>query len=400
MHRNRLSTPTLALAGALSLAAAPAALAETVSHADGAFKLESLAKLDNPWGMVFLPDQRLLISEKAGKLRIFADGKLSEPIKGVPEVEHHGQGGLLDLTVDPNFERNQLIYFSYSEASEEQPDVEKDEKDPRLGEFQDLDDTVLKGLAVARGRLDGDQLQDVQVIWRQVPKQIGRGHFGGRLIFAPDGQLFITSGDRQRFEPAQERTSNIGKIVRINADGTIPKDNPFVGQKDVQDDVYTSGHRNPLGAAIHPDTGQLWTHEMGPEGGDEVNIIQAGQNYGWPIVSSGLHYDDTPVGDYKDHPEFTQPLYAWDPAISPSGLIFYTGNVFGHWKGKAVLGGMGSETLVVLTLDGNKVADDEIIDVGFRIRDVMQTPDGHILFLRDGDDGALLRATPTEAEAG
>lgn len=357
-------------------------------------KVERLATLDNPWGMAFLPDGRLLISEKPGRLRVYADGKLSEPIKGVPRVEYAGQGGLLDVEIDPDFARNRLVYLSYSEAAEQQPKVESDEPDPRLGEFQDLKDTVLKGAALARGKLDGLQLLDVKVIWRQEPKTIGRGHFGGRLVFAADGKLFISSGDRQRFEPAQDLGSNLGKIVRINADGSIPEDNPFVKKAGARGDIWALGNRNPLGLAIDPASQQLWEHEMGPKGGDEVNLIERGKNYGWPIVSPGDHYNDASIPRHSTRPQFVAPLHSWNPSISPSGMAFYTGNVFSAWRGNALLGGMSSEALIRLTVNDGKVTGVERIGMQRRIRDVIQAPDGAVLLLSDGDNADLLRLTP------
>ena len=213
--------------------------------------------LENPWAIAFVPGGDILITEKAGRLRVYADGELSEPIEGVPRVEFQDQGGLLDVEIDPDFASNGLVYLSYSEAAGQQPEVDGDESDPRLGEFQDLSDAVLKGAAVARGKLDGRQLRDVEVIWRQEPKTIGRGHFGGRLAFAPDGTLFISSGDRQRFEPSQDLGSNIGKIVRINADGSIPDDNPFVNEDDARGDIWALGIRNALGLGFSHRTAQL-----------------------------------------------------------------------------------------------------------------------------------------------
>lgn len=368
--------------------------AQTLSTQSGPVKVERLATLDNPWGMAFLPDGRLLISEKPGRLRVYADGKLSEPIKGVPRVEYAGQGGLLDVEIDPDFARNRLVYLSYSEAAEQQPKVESDEPDPRLGEFQDLKDTVLKGAALARGKLDGLQLLDVKVIWRQEPKTIGRGHFGGRLVFAADGKLFISSGDRQRFEPAQDLGSNLGKIVRINADGSIPEDNPFVKKAGARGDIWALGNRNPLGLAIDPASQQLWEHEMGPKGGDEVNLIERGKNYGWPIVSPGDHYNDASIPRHSTRPQFVAPLHSWNPSISPSGMAFYTGNVFSAWRGNALLGGMSSEALIRLTVNDGKVTGVERIGVQRRIRDVIQAPDGAVLLLSDGDNADLLRLTP------
>jgi glucose/arabinose dehydrogenase len=363
-------------------------------------KVETLATLDNPWAMTFLPDGRLLITEKPGNLRIYADGRLSEPIGGVPKVEYHEQGGLLDVAVDPDFAANQLVYLSYAEAAPEQPADAKDEGDDRLGPYQDLNDVVLKGLAVARGKLNGDQLEDVQVIWRQTPKTIGRGHFGGQLTFAPDGTLFITSGDRQRFDPAQDLGSTLGKIVRINPDGSMPPDNPFVNQTGALPEIWSLGHRNPLGVAFEPSSGKLWEHEMGPKGGDEINIIDKGKNYGWPIVSEATHYNDVPISHHAENSDLTPPLKFWNPSISPSGLIFYTGDRFKEIRGKALLGGLSSDALIVLTIQDGKVLDDNIVKTARRIRDVAQMPDGSLLLLTDGNYAELLRLIPSSETTG
>ena len=374
----------------------PGAASEVLQTKTGPVSVQRLATLSEPWGMAFLPDGRLLVTEKPGRLRIYSDRKLSEPIRGVPSVAYREQGGLLDVEVDPDFARNGLVYLFYTEAAEPQPRAERDRPDPRLGPYFDQEDNLLKGGAVARGRLDGDQLRDVKVIWRQVPKTIGRGHFGGCLVFAPDGKLFITSGDRQRFEPAQDLGVNLGKIVRINPDGSIPDDNPLVGKKGARPDIWSLGHRNPLGAAINPASQQLWVHEMGPWHGDEINAPQAGKNYGWPVVSNGDNYDGSPIPDHATRPEFAAPIDYWHPAISPSGLIFYTGSRFGDWRGNALLGGLSSEALIRLTLDGNRVKDEERIPMHRRIRDVVQAPDGSVLLLTDGKEGDLLRLMPAE----
>jgi aldose sugar dehydrogenase len=367
---------------------------QVIQTKSGPVAIEKLATLEEPWGMAFLPDGRLLITEKPGRLRIYADGKLSEPVSGVPKVAYREQGGLLDVEVDPDFARNNLVYLSYAEAAEQQPPNARDEPDPRFGGYFDKEDNVLKGAAVARGRLNGLALQDVKVIWRQVPKTIGRGHFGGRLAFAPDGKLFIVSGERMRFDPAQDPAANLGKVVRINSDGSIPADNPFAGKTGAQADVWTLGHRNPLGAAIHPTTGRLWINEMGPRHGDELNIPDPGKNYGWPVVSNGDNYDGSPIPDHPTRPDLAAPAFYWHPAISPSGLMFYTGSRFKDWNGNAFIGGLSSETLLRLTLKGDKVDSEERIGVQRRIRDVIQAPDGAVLLLSDGPKGELLRLTP------
>ncbi len=370
------------------------AVAEVVQTKSGPVSVERLATLSEPWGMAFLPDGRLLVTEKPGRLRIYSNGKLSAPIGGVPKVEYRGQGGLLDVEIDPDFARNGIVYLYYDEAADQQPKDARDPGDPRLGIYQDLQDNVLKGGAVARGRLDGGTLRDVQVIWRQVPKTIGRGHFGGHLVFAPDGKLFITSGDRQRFEPAQDLASNLGKVVRINPDGSIPADNPFVGNGDARPDIWSFGHRNLLGAAINPASQQLWIHEMGPWHGDEINIPEPGKNYGWPVVSNGDNYDGSPIPDHATRPEFVAPIEYWHPAISPSGFIFYTGSRFADWRGNALIGGLSSEALIRLTLDGNRVIGEERIVMHRRIRDVIQAPDGAVLLVTDVKEGELLRLAP------
>jgi glucose/arabinose dehydrogenase len=392
----RASALAAAFAAALAFVPARPARAAVVKSQTGAINVESLAKLDNPWGMTFLPDGRLLITEKPGRLRVFADGKLSEPIQGVPKVAYRGQGGLLDVEISPGFAQDKLVYLSYTEPAEQQPPGAHDTPEHRLGAGFKADDPELKGVAVARARLEGDRLADLKVIWRQVPKTIGRGHGGARMAFAPDGKLFITSGERQRFEPAQDLKTNLGKVVRINPDGSIPDDNPFVGKQDVLPDVWSYGHRNPLGLAIRPGTRELWLNEMGPKGGDELNLVKPGKNYGWPVVSEGVHYDDTPIPHHDTHPEFEPPAYAWNPVISPSGMIFYTGDTFPKWKGNALIGGLSSQALVRVTLDGDRATGQEQIKMGFRVRDVIQAPDDAVLLLSDGSKGELLRLTPAD----
>lgn len=401
-----------AIAGVI-LAYAPHALSQDrnapdmVASSVGDLRLERLATLEFPWAMAWLPDRRLLITEKPGRLRIWANGQLSEPVGGVPKVVYRAtrgeQGGLLDVEIDPDFARNGLVYLSYVEAAEQQSPALKDTGDFRLGSL-DLTDDIIRGGAVARGRLEGHELRDVQVIWRQAPKTVGRGHFGHRLIFADDGTLFITSGERMRFDPAQSLASNLGKVVRINPDGSIPQDNPFVNEEGARGDIWSYGHRNILAAVIDPTSNRLWAFEMGPLGGDEVNLVQRGRNYGWPLVSNGDHYgrpgiptELTSIPGHATKEEYEAPVRTWTPVVSPSGAAFYTGDLFPQWRGSVLVGGLSSKALVRLVLDGGRVAIEERIDMGRRIRDVIQAPDGAILLIVDQKKGELLRMAPAEA---
>ena len=369
---------------------------DVVSSTAGMIRLEKLATLEQPWGMALLPDGRLLITEKPGRLRIWAGGKLSEPVRGVPNAFYRGpsdQGGMLDVEIDPDFARNRLVYLSYVEAADPQPANARDEGDSRFGRSGPSQDNVVRGGAVARGRLEGDQLRDVQVIWRQEPKTVGRGHFGNRLVFTPDGKLFITSGDRMRFDPAQDLATNLGKVVRLNPDGSTPSDNPFVGRDGARGEVWSYGHRNVLSAAVDAE-GRLWVVEMGPLGGDELNLVERGKNYGWPLVSNGDNYDNSQIPDHPARRDLQTPARSWTPVISPSGAIFYTGALFPAWRGHLFVGGLSSRALVRLALEGGRVAVEERIDMGRRIRDVIQAPDGALLVIVDDRQGDLLRLTP------
>jgi aldose sugar dehydrogenase len=359
-------------------------------------QVERLAGLEFPWGMAYLPDGRLLITEKPGRLRIYADGKLSPPIENLPTISYRDapseQGGLLDVAVDPDFAENRYVYLSYAEEAPQTTSATADD-DPRFAGYLDLKDNRMRGGAVARATLDGTRLGDVQVIWRQEPKKSGRGHFGHRLVFGRDRTLFITSGERMRFDPAQDLSSNLGKVVRINRDGTIPKDNPFVGKSGAREDIWTLGHRNMLAAVMHPASGQLWVLEMGPLGGDELNLVEPGKNYGWPIVSDGDNYDKSPIPDHATKPQFTAPVRTWTPVISPSGALVYDGSLF-PWRGNIVVGGLSSKALIRLALDGTKITSEERIDMQRRIRDVIEARDGAVLAITDDKNGELLRLTP------
>jgi glucose/arabinose dehydrogenase len=381
------------------LAVAQTRPSDVTQSSSRSLRVERLAALEFPWGIAFLPDGRLLVTEKPGRLRIFAEGKLSEPLAGVPAVAWRAsmseQGGLLDVAVDPDFAQNRYIYLSYSEEAPQSP-PQQNTPDKRFGDFLDLKDSRLLGGAVTRARLDGNRLVESQVIWKQEPKAIARGHFGHRLVFGRDGTLFITSGDRMRFDPAQSLSSNLGKVVRINRDGSLPKDNPFAGKPGARGDIWSLGHRNMLAAAVHPSTGQLWVAEMGPFGGDELNAIERGANYGWPVVSNGDNYDKSPIPDHHTRSEFNVPVRWWTPVISPSGAMFYEGTLF-PWRGNLLLGGLSSMALIRLTLDGTKVTAEERIDMGKRIRDVVQARDGALLVITDDKAGELLRLSPAAA---
>jgi len=370
-----------ALAGGLVVAVtateALAAPPRTIDTQTGPVRVETLAdRLEYPWGLAFLPDGRMLVTERPGRLRIIAanGGKPYEVVQGLPKIWAQGQGGLHDVVLDPAFVDNRLVYVCYAE--------ERDDG---------------QSTAVARGRLAMSSLDDVQVIFRQVPKVDGPNHFGCRLAFAPDGRLFVTLGERFKFDPAQDLSSDLGKIVRIDPDGTIPADNPFLGRKGARPEIWSYGHRNVQGAAINPQSGLLWVSEFGPRGGDEINIPRAGGNYGWPLVSWGRHYDGGSIPEPSTRPDLQDAIHHWTPSISPSGIAFYTGELLPGWNGNLLVAGLSSEALIRLTLDGERVTAEERLAMNTRIRDVAQGPDGAVYLLTDDDRGAILRVSPAEA---
>ncbi len=350
---------------------------------DRPFEVQELGRFAEPWAMVFLPGARnALITEKRGTLKLWsADGGAAIDVAGVPAVDYGGQGGLGDVVLHPDFAANHLVYLSYAEAGE----------------------GGIRGAAVGRGRLvveaGAARLDGFEVIWRQQPKYDGRGHYGHRLLFSPDGRfLYISSGDRQEFTPAQDMNANLGKILRLNPDGSVPADNPFAGRGGVTAQIWTLGHRNPLGIAFDGD-GRLWEVEMGPEGGDELNLIERGANYGYPIVSNGDHYDGRPIPDHDTRPEFAAPKVWWTPVISPGDMIVYSGDLFPGWRGDLLIAGLSGEALVRVDLDGTNAREAERWGMGQRLREIEQHPDGSIYLLEDedeGEGGRLLRLTPAE----
>lgn len=333
--------------------------------------------LANPWSVAFLPDGRFLVTERAGRLRVVeADGRVGAPLEGLPAIDAGGQCGLLDVVLDPKFADNARIYFSYAEAGEGG-----------------------NGTVVARAQLKGKQVVDVQVIFRQLPKVSSRNHCGSRLVFARDGRLFVTLGDRfSRKDDAQDLSNHLGKIVRIETDGSVPADNPFVGTAGARPEIWSLGHRNVQGAALHPDSGELWATEHGPQGGDELNRVQAGRNYGWPLVTFGRNYGSgTRIGEDGPKAGFEQPLRTWVPtSVAPSGLAFVTGERYPGWKGQLLMGTLRSQELLRLALDGTKVLSTTTVPglPAERIRDVRQGPDGFVYLLIDSADGQLIRLQP------
>jgi glucose/arabinose dehydrogenase len=365
--------PVLAAVGSAGCRAAPQQREFDTSA--GRVRLTTVAGgLAHPWSLAFLPGGGMLVTERPGRLRpISADGQVGPPIAGVPPVFAGGQGGLLDVALDPAFAENRLIYLSYAE--------------PGVGGA---------GTAVARGRLAEGALEDVAVIFRQQPKVEGGAHFGSRLVFGPDGMLFVTLGERNQRDQAQSLADHLGTIVRLAPDGGVPTDNPFVGRAGARPEIWSYGHRNVQGAAIHPGTGRLWTTEHGPRGGDELNTPAPGRNYGWPVIGYGRHYNLTRIGEGNSKAGMEQPVLYWDPSIATSGLAFYTGDAMPAWRGSLFVGGLAARQLRRLELKGNDVVGEEQLFNGFgrRIRDVRQGPDGRLYLLTDEPNGELVRVDP------
>lgn len=346
-----------------------------------AYEVKTVAEgLNKPWALAFLPDGRLLITEKpTGQLRILGkDGKLSEPVAGLPKVDGRNQGGLLGLAVDPKFAQNGLIYWSYAEPQ--------------------ADGT--NNTAVARGKLTGRAVEKVQVIFHQTPSMTSTLHYGGRLVFGRDGTLFITTGERSILPgrvQAQNLDATLGKVIRINSDGSIPKDNPFVGQAGAKPEIWSYGHRNIQAAALDPKTGQLWEVEHGARGGDELNSPQKGKNYGWPTITYGIEYAGGPIGEgITQKAGLEQPVYYWDPVIGPSGMAFYNAKLFPAWKDSLFVGSMAQKHLVRLVLKDGKVVGEErlLADQNERIRDVIVGPDGALYIATDNANGRVLKVVP------
>jgi glucose/arabinose dehydrogenase len=376
MSNTRL-LPAIALLGCQAAPAqGPAQRSPTPPAREDVVRVETVASgLDHPWGFAFLPDGRIIVTERSGGVRLIdRAGKVSPSLAGAPRVAAGGQGGMLDVALDPAFAQNRTIYLSFSEPGDGG-----------------------SGTAVARMRLGDNALENVQVIYRQTPKVSSSGHFGSRLVFSRDGKLFVTQGDRFNYrDRAQDLANTIGKVVRINPDGSIPPDNPFVGRSGVKPEIWSYGHRNMQAATLHPETGQLWTVEHGAAGGDELNHPEAGKNYGWPVITYGRDYSGRKIGEGAVKEGMEQPVYYWDPVIAPSGMIVYTGDRYPGWKGSFLIGSMQPGALVRLTLNNGVVASEErhLHDMRERVRDVQQGPDGYVYLITDSSDGRLLRVVP------
>ena len=372
-HSFLLTLVCFMVANLLTTAALASKVIKTQKHSIRIVKIVS--GLEHPWGHAFLPDGRILVTERPGRLRMIDKGRLDpKPVAGLPAIAAQGQGGLLDVALHPDFITNKLIYLSYSAYGESGI-----------------------GTEVARGKLVGNRLENVAVIFRMAPKSKISRHFGSRLIFDREGYLYITLGDRGKKQRAQLSSDHAGSVIRLHDDGRVPANNPFVGRKGWQPEKYTLGHRNIQGVALHPETGAVWTHEHGPQGGDEINVIRPGVNYGWPVITYGVNYIiGTKIGEGTHKAGMAQPLYYWVPSIAPSGMTFYTGDKFARWRGDLFVGSLKDQMLVRLRLDSEKVVSEERLlkNALGRIRDVSQGPDGFLYLLTDENDGMLVRIEP------
>jgi len=344
--------------------------------ADAPFAVREIARFDEPWAMTFLPRGRqALITERSGKLKLWQEDGPTLDVAGVPAVAYGGQGGLGDVILAPDFATSRTIYLSWAEPG----------------------DGGTAGAVVGRAKLvqgAAPRLEGLQIIWKQDPKVTGRGHYSHRLAFSPDGQyLFIGSGERQKFDPAQDMKANLGKIVRLNPDGSVPADNPFAAQGGVAAQIWSLGHRNILGLAFDG-SGRLWQQEMGPKGGDEVNLVEAKANYGYPIVSNGDHYDGRDIPDHPTRPEFAAPKLWWNPSVSPAGLVWYGGDLYPGWKNSLLMGALSGQGLIRMQVDGDTLRKSDRWDFGARIREVEVRDDGSVWLLTDGEGGKLLRLVP------
>jgi glucose/arabinose dehydrogenase len=351
--------------------------AQGADPAEAGIAITDVATFDEPWAMTFLPGTNMaLITEKKGKLKLWTEGSdKTVDVSGTPTVDYGGQGGFGDVVAAPDFAQSGMVYLSWAEAG--------------------ANDT--RGAVVARAKLvmgDAPRLEGLSVIWRQFPKVTGRGHYSHRIAFSPDGQyLFISSGERQKFTPAQDLNANLGKVIRLLPDGTPAPGNPFESKGGVAAQIWSWGHRNLLGLAFSPD-GRLWDIEHGPAGGDEINHVEPGKNYGWPLVSDGDHYDGKPIPRNKTRPDLAQPAISWNPVIAPGDMIFYTGKAFPQWQGQALIAALGAGGIVRVKIDGEKATELERIDLGNRIREIEQAPDGTLYVLEDGEDAKLRHVTP------
>jgi glucose/arabinose dehydrogenase len=342
-----------------------------------AFRLATLVTgLENPWSMAFLPDGRMLVTERSGPLRLVGrDFRLdTQPIEGLPESVERGQGGLFDVALHPQYAQNGWIYWAYNA--------------PGAGGW---------GTALARGKLQGQRMSEVQVLFSMQPKTRSNQHFGGRIVFDKAGMLYLTLGDRGDKDRAQKLDDDAGSVIRLHDDGRVPADNPFAQRAGALPEKWTWGNRNMQGAALHPQTGELWTHEHGPQGGDELNVMRPGLNYGWPVITYGVNYGlGTRIGEGQTKPGMVQPLHVWVPSIAPSGMAFVSGSQFPQWQGNLLVGALRGQMLVRLVLDGEKVLREERLLQGRagRIRDVRMGPDGLVYLLSDGPNGALMRLEP------